>query len=69
MLLRIAFGVGLLALGYYVGREMGRAESLRRELDRDGGLDDPGPERAPRSDGEPGRPTVDPSETTPPPRG
>lgn len=35
MFLRLAFGVGLLALGYYVGREMGRVESLRRELDGD----------------------------------
>jgi hypothetical protein len=35
MLLRIAFGVGLLALGYFVGREMGRNESLRRELDQE----------------------------------
>ena len=35
MFLRLAFGVGLLALGYYVGREMGRAESLRRELEED----------------------------------
>ncbi|MFN2121611.1 MAG: hypothetical protein ACK2T0_14585 [Anaerolineales bacterium] len=35
MLLRIAFGVGLLALGYFVGREMGRNESLRRELEQE----------------------------------
>jgi hypothetical protein len=35
MLFRIAFGVGLLALGYFVGREMGRNESLRRELEQE----------------------------------
>ena len=35
MLLRIAFGVGLLALGYFVGKEMGRNESLRRELEQE----------------------------------
>jgi hypothetical protein len=33
MLVRVAFGVGLLALGYFVGREVGRNESLRRSLD------------------------------------
>jgi hypothetical protein len=43
MLLRIAFGVGLLALGYFVGKEMGRNESLRRELEqeRNGGDQEP----------------------------
>ncbi len=34
MLVRVAFGVGLVALGYFVGREVGRNESLRRELDQ-----------------------------------
>ena len=47
MLLRVAFGVGLLALGYYVGREMGRNESLRRELEGDQGRGDLGPEAGP----------------------
>ena len=47
MLLRVAFAVGLLALGYYVGREMGRTESLRRELDRDPGPDDLGADEGP----------------------
>lgn len=47
MLLRVAFGVGLLALGYYVGREMGRNESLRRELERDQGPGDLGPDEGP----------------------
>ena len=44
MLLRIAFGVGLLALGYFVGREMGRTESLRRDLEqeREDGDQEPG---------------------------
>lgn len=31
--MRIALGVGLLALGYYVGRGVGRSESMRRDLD------------------------------------
>jgi hypothetical protein len=34
MLVRIAIGVGLLTLGYFVGREVGRTESLREELER-----------------------------------
>jgi hypothetical protein len=42
MLLRIASGVGLLALGYHVGREKGRAESLQRDLDLDPRPDEPG---------------------------
>lgn len=32
MIVRAAMGVGLLALGYYVGREVGRAEHLRELL-------------------------------------
>lgn len=32
MILRILAGVGLVALGYYVGREIGRTESVREEL-------------------------------------
>jgi len=44
MLLRVAFGVGLLALGYFVGREMGRNESLRKELERERELNDSGPD-------------------------
>jgi hypothetical protein len=33
MIVRIALGIGLLALGYYLGRGVGRSESLRRDLD------------------------------------
>ena len=32
MIFRLLAGVGLLALGYYVGREVGRAEPIREEL-------------------------------------
>ncbi|MFY9974111.1 MAG: hypothetical protein WAK53_07645 [Chromatiaceae bacterium] len=46
MLLRIAFGVGLLALGYFVGREMGRNESLRRELEQEREDSDQAPDAA-----------------------
>lgn len=49
MLLRIAFGVGLLALGYFVGREMGRNESLRRELEQERGDGDQEPDGAAHS--------------------
>jgi hypothetical protein len=31
---RILMGVGLLLLGYYVGREIGRAEAIRKELEK-----------------------------------
>ena len=31
---RLLLGVGLFALGYYVGREIGRLESLREEMRR-----------------------------------
>lgn len=34
MLARVFLGMGLLALGYLVGREIGRNESLREELAR-----------------------------------
>jgi len=37
MLVRIAFGLGLAALGYYVGREIGRNESVRDEIARGDG--------------------------------
>ena len=63
MLLRVAFGVGLLALGYYVGREMGRNESLRRELEGDQGRGDLGPEAGPAPPAAEGQPTADPIET------
>lgn len=32
MVFRILTGAGLLLLGYYVGREIGKAESIRSEL-------------------------------------
>ncbi len=32
--IRLLLGVGLFALGYYVGREIGRLESLREEMYR-----------------------------------
>ncbi|MGA7979908.1 MAG: hypothetical protein WCA32_06735 [Chromatiaceae bacterium] len=34
MIVRLFMGVGLLALGYFVGREVGRTESVREELQR-----------------------------------
>ena len=34
MLLRLILGAGLLAFGYYMGREVGRTEPLREELKR-----------------------------------
>jgi hypothetical protein len=46
MLVRIAFGVGLVALGYFVGREVGRNEPLRRALDQEPWAG-PGPEKSP----------------------
>ncbi len=33
MIYRILVGVGLTLLGYYVGREVGRAEPIRKELE------------------------------------
>jgi hypothetical protein len=32
MLYRLIFNVGLFALGYYLGREVGRAESVRERM-------------------------------------
>ena len=32
MIVRIFIGAGLFALGYFVGKEMGRAESIRDQL-------------------------------------
>jgi hypothetical protein len=34
MIFRVLASVGLLAAGYYVGREVGRIESIREELER-----------------------------------
>lgn len=34
MIFRILAGAGLMVLGYYVGREVGRTESIRQELRR-----------------------------------
>ncbi len=31
-IVRLLLGTGLLALGYYVGREVGRLESIREEM-------------------------------------
>ncbi len=31
---RLVMGIGLFALGYYIGREIGRLESLREEMRR-----------------------------------
>ena len=33
MLFRVFVSMGLLALGYYVGREIGRGEPIRRDLE------------------------------------
>jgi hypothetical protein len=32
MIIRILTGASLLLLGYYIGREVGRAEPIRREM-------------------------------------
>lgn len=63
MLLRVAFGVGLLALGYYVGREMGRNESLRRDLEPGHGRGDLGPDKGPAPPAAEAQSTADPIET------
>ncbi|MEA3292094.1 MAG: hypothetical protein U9Q71_07325 [Pseudomonadota bacterium] len=34
MLLRLIMGTGLIAFGYYMGREVGRTEPIREELKR-----------------------------------
>jgi hypothetical protein len=52
MFARLVFGVGLLALGYYVGREIGRNESLREELDLAKGRPAEPPERAGQGPGQ-----------------
>lgn len=58
MLRQILIGAGLLALGFYVGREIGRTEHVRRELARarrrrliehapsNQGAEDPAPSRS-----------------------
>ncbi len=33
MLFRVFVSLGLVALGYYVGREIGRGEPIRREME------------------------------------
>ena len=33
MITRVLVGAGLLAIGYYVGREIGRTEHIRKELE------------------------------------
>jgi hypothetical protein len=40
MLLRLITGVGLFALGYYLGREVGRMAPVREELQRARDQDD-----------------------------
>jgi hypothetical protein len=42
MLTRIVAGIGLFALGYYLGKEVGRTEPVREELATARG-DKPGP--------------------------
>ena len=34
MVFRVFVSVGLLALGYYVGREIGRGEPIRKDLEK-----------------------------------
>ncbi|MCG6896825.1 MAG: hypothetical protein LJE61_02715 [Thiocapsa sp.] len=46
MLARVFFGMGLLAVGYLVGREIGRNESLRDDLARDKAREDGIPSEA-----------------------
>lgn len=43
MIVRIFIGAGLFALGYFVGKEMGRAESIRDQLSWAAEEDDPMP--------------------------
>lgn len=47
ILLRLVAGAGLLALGYYVGREVGRLQPIREELKqtRDASYDEPESDR------------------------
>ena len=48
MIYRILLGMGLLLLAYYIGREMGRTEPLRREMreyrERNGDSNPPSPD-------------------------
>lgn len=53
MIVRIFIGVGLFTLGYLVGKEMGRAESIRDQLRWATEGDDPMPTR--RDSGEDAR--------------
>jgi hypothetical protein len=43
MIIRVFIGVGLFALGYFVGKEIGRTESIRNELRRAAQDDDQAP--------------------------
>jgi hypothetical protein len=43
MIIRVFIGVGLFALGYFVGKEIGRTESIRDELRRAAEEDDQAP--------------------------
>lgn len=45
MFFRIALGAGLLALGYFVGREMGRAESENRQAGQEPRSHEPGADK------------------------
>lgn len=61
MVLRLAVSTGLVLLGYYVGREMGRTEPIRRELCRHR-------EQWPQGDGDPTEAPSDEGVPSPPPR-
>lgn len=51
MFVRIVIGVGLFAIGYFVGKEIGRAESIRDQLNWAADEDDSGPtKRRPEGD-------------------
>ena len=45
MIIRILTGTSLLLLGYYIGREVGRAEPIRRELQEARDSDNKEPEK------------------------
>jgi hypothetical protein len=55
LIARVLIGLGLAALGYYVGREVGRAEPIRRALEasrgRTGGRPPAGPDGVERRAG------------------
>ncbi|MGD8311666.1 MAG: hypothetical protein PVJ66_03650 [Gammaproteobacteria bacterium] len=36
MIFRLLVGAGLFGMGFYLGRELGRTESIRQSLDRSG---------------------------------